>query len=149
MNADLSLALTHLAKNEILRVHDGRDRGIAVFGGSVWVTQTSDPRDHVLSAGQTFAFDRPAGAIVQALSSASVLVFEVDPLHRRETRSRRSVPDVQRSSLEWHLEARRQRALAIGDAIAGGVAALRKLLSRGLGRAEPVAAGMGPGTRGQ
>jgi Protein of unknown function (DUF2917) len=140
MNTDLSLALTRLAKNETLRIRDGLGRGIAVFGGTVWVTQDSDPRDHVLSVGQTFAFDRPAGAIVQALSNASVLVFDVDPVQGRlETQSRRAAPDAPRSSLEWHLEARRQRALAIGDAIARGFAALRKLFARALGRAKPAA----------
>jgi Protein of unknown function (DUF2917) len=140
MNTDLSLALTHLAKNETLRIRDAQGRGIAVFGGTVWVTQDSDPRDHVLGVGQTFAFDRPVGVIVQALSHASVLVFDVDPAQAStEAQRRRAAPEGPRSTLQWYLEARRQRALAIGDAIARGFAVLRRGVARAFGGAKAAA----------
>lgn len=137
MNTDLKLALTHLARSKLLQLRNGRGKGVAVFGGHVWVTQDSDPEDHVLGTGESFAFDRPGLAIVQALSDASLLVFDVDtrpvpaapaPADAKSAASReRQGP---RTSFERYLEARRQRALAIGDAIALGFSALGRLWLR-------------------
>ena len=78
MNTDLKLALTHLARGKLLQLRNGRGKGVAVFDGHVWVTQDSDPEDHLLGTGESFAFDRPGLAIVQALSDASLLVFDLD-----------------------------------------------------------------------
>lgn len=78
MNTDLKMALTHLARGELLQLRKGRGKGVAVFDGHVWVTQDSDLEDHVLGTGESFALDRPGLAIVQALSDARLLVFDVD-----------------------------------------------------------------------
>ena len=157
MHTDLKLALTHLAKGELLPLRDGHGKGVAVFHGNVWVTQESDPQDHVLGTGKSFAIDRPGLAIAQALSDARVLVFDVD------TRPAPAVPAVApaeleaprvhlapRSSIEWHFEARRQRAQAIGDAIASALLALGRLWARLRSRVKTaVTSGVTPASHGQ
>jgi len=76
MHANFHPALTRLCKDTV-RSHIGeRGRGIAVFEGRVWVTQDNDLRDFVLEAGESLAFDRRGRVVVQALSDASVLVFD-------------------------------------------------------------------------
>jgi hypothetical protein len=76
MHANFHPALTRLRKGAV-RSHIGKHgRGIAVFEGRVWVTQDNDLRDFVLDAGESLAFDRRGRVVVQALSDASVLVFD-------------------------------------------------------------------------
>jgi Protein of unknown function (DUF2917) len=134
MHTDLKLALTHLARGELLQLRNGRGKGVAVFDGHVWVTQDSDPQDHVLSPGESFAVDRSGLVIVQALSDASLLVFDLDtspgtaaPAHADSKSAASREHHEKPAWVEVYLEARRQRALAIGDAIGRGFAALGRL----------------------
>ena len=60
MNTDLISALTRLAKGELLQVHDGQGKGLAVFEGVAWVTQENDPRDRVAEPRRDVHV-RPAG----------------------------------------------------------------------------------------
>lgn len=78
MDTGLGAALTRLARGEMLRIRDGQGRGIAVSRGQVWITQDGDRRDMILGTGESFAFDRPGLAIVQALVDTSALVFGSD-----------------------------------------------------------------------
>ena len=78
MDANRNTGVTQLDKGHLLRVAQGRGRGIAVFRGEVWVTQDGDLRDQFVSPGQTLAFDRPGLVIVQALEDSSVLLLESD-----------------------------------------------------------------------
>lgn len=77
MKTDLSHVLIPLRKSELLRVVDGAGRAVAVFSGTVWVTQEGDLADHVLGAGEVFTLDRGGLALVAALED-STLTF-VDP----------------------------------------------------------------------
>ena len=63
--------------------------GIALVEGSVWITQQNDPRDIALDAGESFIFDRPGLAIVQALLTSKLQLFEPEPAARSQKR-----PDV-------------------------------------------------------
>jgi Protein of unknown function (DUF2917) len=83
MDTGLIQALTKLGKGELLRIHDGQGKGIAVFQGDVWITQEGDLRDVVLGAGDSFALDKPGLALVQALSDTRVLVFDANPAAAR------------------------------------------------------------------
>jgi hypothetical protein len=48
-------------------------------GGKVWVTQQGDPRDIFLGAGDSFVFDRPGLALVQAVVGSTLQLFELEP----------------------------------------------------------------------
>lgn len=76
MGMTLYSAFTRLDKGRLMRIEDGRGKGVAVLGGPVWITQDNDPRDIYLEDGETFVFDRPGLSIVQALEASSVLVFD-------------------------------------------------------------------------
>jgi hypothetical protein len=76
MAATLHTELSRLGSGEILKIHDGRGRTLAVFKGLVWVTQDGDPRDAFIAKGETFTLDRPGLAIVEALSDTRLAVIE-------------------------------------------------------------------------
>jgi hypothetical protein len=139
MDTSLNSALTRLARGEMLRVHDGQGRGIAVFRGQVWITQDGDVRDVVLGAGESFTFDRPGLAIVQALADTSVLLFGSDatsPPDGGSAAAARAQSDATASvrtrisSYELHRAARRTRSAAVGGAVTSLFAVLRRLGSR-------------------
>ena len=145
MDTSLSAALTRLAQGELLPIRDGQGQGIAVFHGRVWITQDADRRDIILGPGESFAFDRPGLAIVQALAATSVLMFAPSAQSpaggdggAHATRSQlggAGMGQAPISSYELHRAARRMRSKAIGDAVLGLAAAVRVLWERLLARA--------------
>jgi hypothetical protein len=74
-----------LARNEQLRIVDGRDLLILVRQGSLWITQERDTRDVVLEAGQSFRLDRDGVALVKAWDE-TVLTL-TSPNERRPARA--------------------------------------------------------------
>ncbi|HSC62168.1 MAG TPA: GNAT family N-acetyltransferase [Caldimonas sp.] len=62
--------------------------GIAVLEGRVWLTEPNDLRDHVLHAGESFAFTGRGPIVVEALGHASVLL--------RPTMEPRATPGARR-----------------------------------------------------
>jgi uncharacterized protein YjiS (DUF1127 family) len=68
--------LLELQQGEVLRLRDAGGRHLGVVRGNVWVTQHGDPRDHVLRAGESFAFDRDGVALVLPLDGAARVVLE-------------------------------------------------------------------------
>ncbi len=79
--------MTHLELNESKTWSGAAGRDgiqVRVSAGTVWVTQESDPEDHVLAAPCVFD-SRPGGrVVVYALTPASVEVLpehEAHPLH--------------------------------------------------------------------
>lgn len=91
MDASHPPLLTLLPKDAVRRLRGERGRGIAVFRGTVWVTQDGDLRDIVLDAGESFDFDRPGRVVVQALGDASILLYEADGLLGRAQRTVRGL----------------------------------------------------------
>lgn len=76
MDMTLKHALMHLSQGAFMPVADGAGKCIAVFHGLVWITQEADPRDTFVRAGESFTFDRPGLAIVQALEPTRLVLFE-------------------------------------------------------------------------
>jgi hypothetical protein len=88
MEDDLRRAPMSLGKGSLLRLRDPVGKAVGVVEGLVWVTQDGDPRDIFVEPGESFVFDRPGLAIVQALAASRVLVFELPrvtwPTHPRD-----------------------------------------------------------------
>lgn len=57
---------------QLLRVRDGAGNAIVCHSGSIWLTQEGDPRDIIVSAGETFVLERKGPALVQALEPSAV-----------------------------------------------------------------------------
>jgi len=76
MQLDLNAATLSLQPGQILRIHNGQARHLSLVQGSLWVTQESDPRDTVLSAGDDFRFDRPGTALAMALGGTAQFAYE-------------------------------------------------------------------------
>jgi len=76
MEPSPGLAGRALEPGKPLRLRNAAGRRLAVVRGDVWITQEADPRDHVLTAGDTFGFDRPGLSIVLALGGVAVLALE-------------------------------------------------------------------------
>jgi hypothetical protein len=56
------------------RLEGAKGLQITAVSGTVWVTQTSDPRDIILTRGQSFILDRQGLALVYALREAAAIV---------------------------------------------------------------------------
>jgi Protein of unknown function (DUF2917) len=55
-------------------IEDGKGLGITAVSGTVWITQTYDRRDVILTPGQSFILDRYGRAVVYALKDATIIV---------------------------------------------------------------------------
>ena len=47
---------------------------VTAVAGTVWLTQPKDPRDIILTRGQSFILDRKGRAVVYALKDAAIVV---------------------------------------------------------------------------
>ena len=66
-----------LNARELLDITDGEGLAVACVAGVVWVTQSEDPRDIVLKAGETFILDKQGLALVAApIGPATVAVHK-------------------------------------------------------------------------
>jgi hypothetical protein len=83
MDTAIDKAYTTLDKDSLLRVRNGEGKGVAVFGGLVWITQDGDLDDKFVETGDAFVFDRPGLAIVQALAPSQVLLFDAEQAAQR------------------------------------------------------------------
>ena len=60
-----------LCRDELIRL-DGDDTGriVSCRNGVLWLTQTGNPGDHLIRAGEAFAIDRPGVVLVSALEES-------------------------------------------------------------------------------
>lgn len=72
MNVQLHDGSVQLARHGHLEVFDGRGASVRCLLGSLWLTQDGDPRDVVLTAGESFTLDRDGLAIIYATAEATV-----------------------------------------------------------------------------
>lgn len=82
MDSDFDGAAIALGKDVLLHLRDAVGTGVGLCEGSAWITQYGDPRDILLEAGESFVFDRPGLAIVEALLASKLLLFELEPAAR-------------------------------------------------------------------
>ncbi len=61
-----------LNTGELLDINDGEGFTVECLEGAVWITQSNDPRDIVLNAGQSFVLDKPGLALVCAASGPAM-----------------------------------------------------------------------------
>lgn len=117
MDTSLSMVVEQLADGSLLTLHDAKGRGIAVFSGSLWITQEGDLRDIVAAAGDSVRFDRDGLVVIQALADTRLMLL--DPVAALTPMPRPVAIDLYR----W---ARRQRSLAIANLLLRLVAWLRR-----------------------
>ena len=98
MDSSLKEAITKLAKGDLLRFQDARGRSIVLVEGMVWITQEDDPRDVFLSDRESFAFNRPGVALVQAISDASLIALADESAGAIET----TTPSVSAEAYRGH-----------------------------------------------
>ena len=55
-------------------LENGQGLEIMAVSGTVWITQTCDRRDVILTRGQAFILDRHGRAVVYALKDAAIVV---------------------------------------------------------------------------
>jgi hypothetical protein len=69
--AELSVQLPHHC---LLDINDGEGLAVACVEGTVWITQSNDPRDIVIHAGQSFLLDKQGLALVAAPAGPATIV---------------------------------------------------------------------------
>lgn len=71
--------IVQLARNTLHRIEDGEGTLIACLGPKVWITLEADPRDVVLTAGQSFRIDRPGLTLITAFEGSTIAVLPPQP----------------------------------------------------------------------
>jgi hypothetical protein len=72
--------LVHLNQRELLDINDGQGLAVACTAGTVWITQSDDPRDIVIRAGEAFVLDKQGLALVAApVGPATITVQQARP----------------------------------------------------------------------
>ena len=66
-----------LSTGELLDIQDGEGFAVECLEGAVWITQSNDPRDIVLSAGQSFVLDKGGLALVCATPGPATVAVAV------------------------------------------------------------------------
>jgi hypothetical protein len=66
-----------LKTGELLDISDGEGFTVECLEGAVWITQSGDPRDIVLRAGQSFVLDKPGLALVCAAAGPATVAVAV------------------------------------------------------------------------
>ena len=79
MNIEFNQNGLCLKPNQLVKVRGGLGHSIVCDSGSVWVTQVGDPRDVILSAGESFRLDREGLAVIQALEPGAISIAQAEP----------------------------------------------------------------------
>ncbi len=62
-----------LNTGELLDINDGLGFAVECLEGAVWITQSNDPRDIVLEAGESFVLDKPGLALICAAAGPAIV----------------------------------------------------------------------------
>jgi|RhiMetdeSRZDD1v2_1073273.scaffolds.fasta_scaffold1824761_2 hypothetical protein len=74
MKPVLDIKPVRLAARTVHCIEGGKGLQITAVAGAVWLTQDGDPRDVVLTKGQSFILDRHGRTVVYALKDAAIAV---------------------------------------------------------------------------
>jgi Protein of unknown function (DUF2917) len=64
---------TRLEGNALFRLADGVSQCVEGIEGTIWISQVDDPRDIILTAGESVALESPARALVGAINGTAVV----------------------------------------------------------------------------
>jgi Protein of unknown function (DUF2917) len=123
VKSDLDRVLEPMRRHELKRIDDGQARTLVLSSGVIWLTQDGDREDHVLAAGESFAFEPGRAAVVQALTDSSLLIVG----QRDSGEGPRAWP---MTALELHAQARQLRNEQWHRVADAAFALLRKLWAR-------------------
>ena len=73
MQLDARHARLDLAKNEIARLTQAHSTRLDCLDGVAWITVDGDPRDVVLTRGQSFVIDRMSDVLVCAIQGHAAI----------------------------------------------------------------------------
>jgi len=76
-------APSRLGAHSVHPIEDGAGHNLKCLAGSLWLTQENDPRDIILSPGQSFTLDRPGKAVLVVLGSRPAWVAWRQPARGR------------------------------------------------------------------
>jgi hypothetical protein len=74
MLAPLTLEPITLASRSVHRIENAKGMRVSCVRGPVWITQSRDPRDMIVSSGQSVVLNRPGLAVVYAFKDAIITV---------------------------------------------------------------------------
>jgi hypothetical protein len=76
-SSELRVQLEH---HSLFDINDGQGLAVSCIDGTVWITQSNDPRDIVINAGQSFLLDKQGLALVAAPAGhATIAVRRANP----------------------------------------------------------------------
>ncbi len=64
---------TRLAPGALFKLEDGVHAWLECVEGAIWVSQTAQPRDVVIAAGESIALAAPHNAIIGAINGPAVV----------------------------------------------------------------------------
>jgi hypothetical protein len=67
-----------LDSGQLFEIHAGKGVELACHEGAVWITQSNDPLDIVLTADESFVLDRSGLAIVSACGGPAAIAIRVE-----------------------------------------------------------------------
>ena len=82
MKIEFSSSGVLLSKGQTLSLPDAAGVRIASQSGIVWITQDGDPRDIVLTPGESVVLERSTPTIVQAFEPALITIADPVPVRR-------------------------------------------------------------------
>ena len=82
MKIEFSSSGVLLAKGQTLNLPDAAGVRVASQSGIVWITQDGDPRDIVLTPGDSVVLERSTPTIVQAFEPALITIADPKPVRR-------------------------------------------------------------------
>ena len=82
MKIEFSSSGVLLAKDQTLNLPDAAGVRVASQSGTVWITQDGDPRDIVLTPGESVVLERSTPTIVQAFEPALITIADPKPMRR-------------------------------------------------------------------